>query len=147
MSLLELLAVVMLMGIFATAAASRYGRDVIGNVGVRGEARKLSLGMLEAQRRAIKTGDNHGIQVYGPTSAITSWAMFRVLSNGSREIVGSPHAISDDYTVRADGSQIIFNFEGNGTDEFNATLDGPNRQWTIRVLPLTRMLDCRETTS
>ena len=43
LSLLELLVVVSLMGIFSSAAFMRFGRDVFGDSGARSQARKLSL--------------------------------------------------------------------------------------------------------
>lgn len=144
MSLLELLAVVTLMGIFSAAVVTRFGRDIFGDVGVRGEARKISLGLLQAQRRAIRTGDPHGLQVYGSQSNISSWSVIRVLDNGSREIVEGPIAVPSDLTIATDRSEILFDFEGNGTNSFTADLSGPNRTWKIDVTQLTGLIDCHE---
>ncbi len=146
MSLLELLAVVALMGVFTAAVASRFGRDILGDVGVRGEARKLSLGMLEAKRCAVRTGDQHGIQLYGSTSDVTSWAVVRVHDDGSRTVVDGPFVVERDFTVKADRSELLFDFEGHAQSAFNANLVGPHRQWAIQIFPLTGMIDCQEVT-
>ncbi len=144
MSLLELIAVVTLMGIISAGVAARYGRDILGDVGVRNGARKLSLGMLEAQRCAIRTGDKHGLQLYGSTGDVSSWAVFREYPDGSREIIDGPFPVPEDYKLSAGSDQILFDFEGNGTNKFEASLDGPHRNWELRVFPLTRMIDCQE---
>ena len=49
LSLIELLVVVTLLGVFATAALMRFGRDTFGDTGARSEARLLSLAMLHAR--------------------------------------------------------------------------------------------------
>ncbi|GAB5405531.1 MAG: hypothetical protein Aurels2KO_37620 [Aureliella sp.] len=146
LSLLELLAVVALMGVFTAAVASRFGRDILGDVGVRGEARKLSLGMLEAKRSAVRTGDQHGIQLYGSTGDVSSWAVIRVNDDGSRSVVDGPFAVEKDFVVKADRSEFLFDFEGHATSAFNAKLVGPHRQWAIQIFPLTGMIDCQEVT-
>ena len=146
MSLLELLAVIPLMGIFSAAAVTRFGRDIFGDTGVKSEARKISLGMLSAQRGAIRTGDRHGVVFDGSLSQATQWTVVRELSGGAREIVDGPHTIADDFSVSVDSDEIMFDFEGNGTSTFQCDLQGPHRSWRITILPLTRMIDSFEIT-
>ncbi len=145
-SLLELIAVVAILGVISAGVVSRFGRDAFGSVGVRGEARRLSLGLLEAQRCAIRTGDDHGIRTYGSTNSISAWEVVREYDDGSREVGDGPYSIPDDYQVQVDTSEIFFDFEGNGRSSFNVRLDGPKRYWQLRVFPLTRMIDCQEIT-
>ena len=146
MSLLELLAVIAIMGVLATAVTSRYGRSLIGNTGVRNEARRLSLGLLEAQRASIKSGLQHGVQLNGGTSNATSWSIIRIESDGTRSVIDGPLPFNEELRVTSDASEIFFDFEGNGTTEFNVSFVGPERSWALSVLPLTRMIDSRETT-
>lgn len=146
LSLLELLAVVTLMGVISAAAAVRFGRDIFGDTGVRSGARTLSLAMLEAQRGAIRTGQTHGLQLYGPLNNASSWSVVRVEDDSSRTVVDGPHAIPKDYRVQVDASEVLFDFEGNGNTAFQADLFGPHRSWRISVFPLTRMIDSREVT-
>ena len=143
-SLLELLVVITLLGIFSAAAATRFGRDTLGDAGVRGGARKMSLAILEAQRGAIRTGDQHAIQLNGPTSNATSFSVIQIMGDGSRVVVDGPHEIPSDYQVSANASEAQFNFEGNGVSAFIVNFNGPHRTWQITVQPLTRMIDCRE---
>lgn len=146
LSLLELLAVVSLMGVFTAAVASRFGRDILGDVGVRGEARRISLGMLEAKRTAIRSGETCGIEFSGPTSSITGWSVIRVLASGNREVVDGPFAIEKDFLVSADSKELLFDFEGHAQAALKAKLTGPHREWQIVVFPLTGMIDCSEVT-
>ena len=56
MSLLELMAVVTLMGIFATIAIARLGPTIFGDIGSQTDARRVGLVLLQAKRRAITAG-------------------------------------------------------------------------------------------
>ncbi|RMF39771.1 MAG: prepilin-type N-terminal cleavage/methylation domain-containing protein, partial [Planctomycetota bacterium] len=144
MSLLELLAVATLMGIFASVATMRLGRDIFGDSGARSEARKISLGMMEAQRSAILTGQTHGIQFHGPLNRITAWSVVRVSPTGSRIKVDGPTDIPGELQVSVDSNEVLFDFEGNGNRRIQVDLVGPHRKWRIIVMPLTRMIDCSE---
>lgn len=144
MSLLELLAVITLLGVFSTAIMSRYGRNLLGNTGVRSKARELSLSLLQAQRTAIRTGTPHGVLFRGSSSKVESWAVVRFESNGSQSIVDELAPLPDDFQLSVSSDRIVFDFEGNGTSELQAKLNGPGRSWQVSVLPLTRMIDSRE---
>ncbi len=144
LSLLELVVVITLLGIFSAAAATRFGRDILGDVGVRGGARMLSLAILEAQRGAIRTGDRHAIEMNGSISNVTSFSVIRINNDGSRQVVDGPHEFPSDYRVSTNSKAAEFNFEGNGVASFVADFVGPHRKWRITVQPLTQMIDCRE---
>ncbi len=144
LSLIELLGVVTLLGVFATAALMRFGRDTFGDTGARSEARLLSLAMLHAQRAAIRTGDPHGVVMQGPAAAATSWAIIGRRQDGSRVTVEGPHPVAERVRVSASASEIWFDFEGVGSQPFAAQLRGPNRSFAVQVEPLTRMIRTQE---
>lgn len=145
-SLLELIAVVTLMGVLGTAILTRLSRDILGDSGARSEARKLSLGMLEAQRAAIRTGNSHGVAFNGTTANATSWSIIQVDSLGTETLVEGPNSLPTDLAVSVSQARIMFDFEGNGSTAFDARLAGPHRVWQLRVAPLTQMIDSREIT-
>ena len=58
-TLLELLVVISMIGIFAAVVTARYGRSIFGEFGARALAREMSLDLLTCQRAAIATGDDH----------------------------------------------------------------------------------------
>ncbi|QEF98746.1 hypothetical protein Mal15_28010 [Stieleria maiorica] len=144
LSLIELLVVVTLLGVFATAALMRFGRDTFGDTGARSQARLLSLAMLHAQRAAIRTGDSHGVVMQGPAAAATSWTVVRRRQDGSKVTVEGPHAVAERVRVSANASEMWFDFEGIGSQPFAAQLRGPNRSYTVHVEPWTRMIRTQE---
>jgi len=144
MSLLELLAVITLMGIFAASVGIRYGRDILGDTGVRSKARELTIGLNAAQRAAIRSGLPHGIRFDGSAGNVSSWSVVRFDSGGGTTLVDGPYPMNSDLELAVDRSEIVFDFEGNGTGELNAQFSGPNRKWMVSVMPLTRMIDSRE---
>jgi type II secretory pathway pseudopilin PulG len=144
MSLLELLAVITLIGVFSTVVMTRYGRSLLGDTGARSKARELSLGLLQAQRSAIRTGEAHGVIFTGTLTNISSWSVVRIAQNGSQTVVDGPVPMGTDFRLGVNKDSIVFDFEGNGQSELQATLAGPDRTWQVSVLPLTRMIDSRE---
>ncbi|HBE72082.1 MAG TPA: hypothetical protein DDW52_28425 [Planctomycetaceae bacterium] len=147
MSLLELLAVVGIMGVLSATVAARYGRDVLGNIGVRGQARKLSLGLVEAQRLAVRSGRLHGVQFAGSLGDASSWSVVAVGDTGDRTVVDGPFLLSDDYQLTTNASEILFDFEGNATKAVSISLVGPNQTWTVDTLTLSGLIDCKKSGS
>lgn len=143
-SLLELLAVMTLMGIFASVATMRLSRDVFGDTGARSEARRLSTGMLQAQRAAVRTGKPHVVVFHGSRHDVESWSIYQEENNGRRTLVDGPYEIRPEVEVSVDRQEIVFDFEGNGVPGAQVNLAGPHRRWRIQVMPLTRMIDSRE---
>lgn len=145
-TLLELIAVVTLLGLFSSAAFMRIGRDIFGDTGARSQARIVSLAMLQAQRAAIRTGDSHGLILNGSTSSVSSWTIVQQLQDSSTSIVDGPHAFPEELTVSANRSDMWFDFEGNGNQRFELTFFGPNRSYQLTVQPMTRMIRSEEVT-
>ncbi|QDT11429.1 prepilin-type N-terminal cleavage/methylation domain-containing protein [Planctomycetes bacterium K23_9] len=140
LSLLELLVVVTLMSIFASAAFMRFGRDVFGDTGARSESRTMSLALLQAQRAAIRSGDDHGLLTDGPASKITSWTVVQRRQDNSTVVIDGPHVIPDELSVSVSHNEMWFDFEGNGSQMFDVKLSGPHRKFQLRVEALTRMI-------
>lgn len=141
--MLELLAVVIILGIVATAVIPRVGRSVFAEFGAQAEGRKLSLSLLHAQRASIKTGDNHLVQFDGTTA--TSYQVLR-RSGTDLLLVDGPYPISDDVTVTASSSEIEFTFEGQtaGLTPHTVDLVGENRSWQLSVIPITGSVSLQE---
>lgn len=144
MSLMELLAVVMLMGVLASSVAMRYGREILGDTGVRSKASELSIGLNQAQRAAIRSGIPHGVTFAGNLNQVQSWSVVRFDHDGTETVVDGPYTMAQDFTLSVDSKEIVFDFEGNGTSQINAQFSGPNRSWSVSVMPLTRMIHSQE---
>jgi hypothetical protein len=102
------------------------------------------LGLLQAQRSAIRSGVPHAVKFAGNPAAVTSWTIVRIDTGGQQTVIDNSGPLSGDYTLQVDSSQIVFDFEGNGTSSFNARFNGPDRTWEVNVQPLTRMIDSHE---
>ena len=77
MTLLELVAVVFIIGLLGAMAVTRYGIHAIADVGAQGFARRLALDCLQARRRAISTGDNHLLRFTIVGGKATQYALYR----------------------------------------------------------------------
>ncbi|MGB7345747.1 MAG: prepilin-type N-terminal cleavage/methylation domain-containing protein [Pirellulaceae bacterium] len=146
LSLLELLVVVTLMGVFASTAFMRFGRDIFGDSGARSVTRTVSLGLLQAQRAAIRTGDRHALIFQGPLANAISWTIIQETAGGSQVVISGPHTVADEVTMSCNQNEMWFDFEGAGSQMFAADISGPNRSYELRVEPLTRMIRTREVT-
>ena len=145
-TLMELLAVVILMGILAVVGIARFGRSASANFGSNGEARMLSLSMLRARRLAITTGDNHFIQfdAAAPTAATQYNVMQRT---GSGDVlVEGPHLLNSDVTVVASEAEMDFTFEGEADGAYQVDFDGNGRSWQLNVVPITGAVSVAEVT-
>ncbi len=135
-TLLELLVVVTLMGIFASVAAARFGPTLFRDFGSQSDARRVSLDMLRAQRLAIMSGDNHYLEftVNGSNTA-SGYQIFRLTSSGA-EPADAYRAFTQDVAVTVSHPRVEFTFEGQGLAAYRVDLNGPNRQWVVTVVPI-----------
>ena len=146
MSLLELLAVVTLMGILAVIGTTRFGRSVYANFGSQGEARTLSLSMLRAKRLSITTGDNHFIQFDAATpNAATQYSLMRRTGTGDTLVEG-PSILNEDVTVVPSATEMDFNFEGEAAAPYQVDFTGNGRNWRLNVIPITGAVVVAEVT-
>ena len=127
-SLLELLAVVTLLGIFAAIATGRYGRSIFAEVGAQAEARKLSLALLGAKRSSISTGQNHYVEFNAAQA--TSYRLMRRGGAGPVEVQGW-EPISDDATISVSSTLMEFNWEGGALDAYTIDCVGVDRSYRL----------------
>ncbi len=142
-TLLELLAVITVVGVLAAVGMSRLGRSVLGDFGSQGQARLLSVALLHAQRAAIKTGDNHFVLFNA--AAASSYQIMRRL-NGVDTLVDGPHALSGDVTIAVSHTVMEFTFEGQALDAYSINLSGDHRVWLLTVIPINGAVLVQETT-
>ena len=144
LTLIELIVVITLLGVFASAVMMRLGASVFADTGARIEARLMSNALLRSQRAAIQTGDTHGLIFHGPHSSVTGWSIFQRRPDGTRVTIEPTHHFASEVDVSTNHAEVEFDFEGNGTTTFHAKLTGPNRAYEVHVEPLTRMIRTRE---
>jgi prepilin-type N-terminal cleavage/methylation domain-containing protein len=134
-SLLELLAVVTLIGIFSSVVVMRYGRTLFGDFGSQSVARQLSLDLLTCQRAAIRTGDDHFLEfTLGGTRAV-SYRLMRDTGMAT-VLVDGPRTFATDVVVTVSQDRMRYNFEGAAAANYSITLVGQNRSTRIDVIPI-----------
>ncbi|GIW90866.1 MAG: hypothetical protein KatS3mg109_1298 [Pirellulaceae bacterium] len=134
-TLLELLVVVTLIGIFAAVAAARYGRSFFGDFGAQGAARRLALELSRAQRLAITTGDNHFVELR-QSDGRAGYRLMRRSPSGTAP-VDNPHWFDKEVTVRSSDTELEFTFEGEALGAYRVQLSGANRQFRVLVTPVS----------
>ena len=135
MTLLELLVVVVLMGIFAAVAMARFGPTLFSDFGSQSDARRLSLALLQAQRMSILSGDNHYLQFTIDNGHAVGFQIYRRASSGV-EAAGEYQAFSEKITVSASHPVAEFTFEGQSLAAYQFTLSGDHRHWQVNVVPI-----------
>ena len=149
-TLLELLVVVTLVGILSTAVVGRYGRAVFGDFGARTEGHQMWLDMQRARREAIRTGVPHTVHLMGASGG--RWTGYRIVAGtaeqaaaGGGVTLGEPRVFAEELHVTGDSSTVEFDFEGQADRAVQLQLQGPHRQWQVRVLPLIGSVTVTET--
>jgi len=136
-TLMELVAVVTIIGLVGAMAASRYGTSAIADVGAQGFARRLSLDCLQARRRAISTGDNHLLRFTLSGGNATQYALYR-RQGGSVTLVDDVHTVPKNVTVATAGTtDMEFTFQGDALASYTITVTAPDRTRTVTVPQLT----------
>lgn len=145
MSLLELVAVVSILGLLSLAAVTRFGHGAIQNTSAEGFTRKISLDLLQARRRTIATGDNHYLQLTTSGGNVTSYVLFRRAAIGDT-VVDEVKTVPNGVTVTASHTTLEFDFEGSALAGYTISIAGPNRSWLVTVITLPGTVDVAETT-
>jgi hypothetical protein len=137
MSLMELAAVVLIIGLVGAAAATRYGGSAIADVGVQGFARQLALDCYQARRRAISNGNNHLLRFTIVGGNATQYAFYQ-RNGGSVILLDDIRAVPSGVTVTTGGAiDLEFNFTGEALASYTITCQAPDRTRTVTVYQVT----------
>lgn len=134
-SLLELLAVVTILGLLAAIGATRLAPGIQGNVARGTDSFRTLMAMRQARAAAIATGDDHRLRMIATGGAITAFQIERL--GGTTTIVEGPHNFSGETTILQTGSDATFNFQGEATVAPVLTFAGPDRTDRITVVAAT----------
>lgn len=138
-SLVELLAVTVILGILGSAAIAVMRVDSAGNHGAKTTARNLAKDLQQARQRAISTGDDHYLQLAYTGSYVSGYTMYRD-DGGSPVAVDSFQQLSDYVQVTIDPEVKLtpsFTFEGGATASYEFTVVGPNLKYQVTVTAAT----------
>lgn len=142
-TLLELLVVVSLMGILSTVVVSRYGRQLFGDFGARGDAHKLWMDLQLTRRLSIRTGRNHQLQFDGSAGRWTGYRIVEVNGVAARSELPA-RTFTPDIHVTCPARAVEFTFEGSSTASTVVQLKGPNRQWRVETGALSGLVTVTE---
>lgn len=134
-SLLEVLAVVVILGLLAVAGAARLAPGVEGNLASGTDSFRILMALRQARSAAIATGDNHRVRMVSTGGAITGFQIER--DGGSTTIVEGPYTFSQSISITQSGSDATFNFQGEAVVAPVITFSGPNRTDRITVVSAT----------
>ena len=144
-SLMELVAIIAIIGLITVASITRFGHSTIANSSAEGFARKLSLALAHARRATISTGENHFVQLSPASGTITSFTLIRRASSGDTQVEQSL-AVPADVTLASASRELEFDFDGSALSAYTISLTAPDRSWDITVVQLTGAIGVTETT-
>lgn len=136
-TLLEMVAVITLLGILAAAAAGAFRPESVGDLDGSVTARRIAWNLQQARRSAISSGDNHVLVCQASGGNITGFTLQRRLPDSSLTPVDAPQTIPDFVTVTASSLAPEFAFEGEALAGYTFTITSPHKSWTVTVAQAT----------
>jgi len=127
--------VLSILAAMAAVAMSRMGSSLVANLRSTTDARRLSLDLLQAKRRAIASGDDHYLLLSG-AGPYTGYTLYRQTSGGD-VAVDTPRMFPAEVVVTSTHNQLQYTFEGNALAAYQVTLTAPDRTWQLSVTPAT----------
>jgi hypothetical protein len=131
-----MIAVVLLLGVVAAVLVARSGQDTVRNLAAQGAARLLELDLMQAQRRAISTGDNHYLQFTSSGPTVTGYQLYRRAAGGD-VTVDDQRQVAAGVTVAISHSTMEYAFSGAALAAYQIDIDGPAQSWIVSVTPAT----------
>jgi prepilin-type N-terminal cleavage/methylation domain-containing protein len=136
-TLLEMVAVVALLGILALAAAGAFRPQTIGDMDGHVTAERIAWSLRTARRRAIATGDNHVLQFQTSAGAVTGYTLHRRNADTSLTAIDAAITLPSYVTVTASSTVPEFTFEGDSLAGYTFTVASPHKSWTVTVAQAT----------
>jgi type II secretory pathway pseudopilin PulG len=136
-TLLELVAVFIILGTIATAGVVAFRGSVLDVVEAEVTTRRVAMLLHEARRLAISHGDNHLVGFTTSGSNIVGFTLQRRLGGGGTIDVGTYQAIPNGLTVTVTPADPEFQFEGQATATTTISVTGSGRTWQTIVVAAT----------
>ncbi len=138
-SLLELTAVIVIIGLIAGLGISRFGHDSLGVSQGEGFTRKLVLGLQLARRQAISEGVNAAVVLTQTGGNVTQWTIVRAASGGDETtevnvvVPSNVSVTTSDYRWEFDYTGQLVAPVGGGLITIGLT----SRGWNLQVSAAT----------
>ena len=144
-SLIELIAVLAILGLVVAAGIGRFGSGTLENIQAESYVRRLALDLAHARRATISTGDNHYLSLTTAAGKVTNYVLTRRASGGD-VVVDEPRATPAGTTVVASHSELEFDFDGSALGGYTLSVAGPARSWSLTTVAATGAQQVVETT-
>ncbi len=135
-TLLELIVTVTMVGILAAVTTARLSSSTQANHSTVGDARRLALDLLQAQRRAIATGDNHYVAFTTSAGKIVNYTLYRRQA-GVNVAVDAVHTFDTQITITSADTNLEYQFDGTALSAYSITLAGPNMSYQVTATMAT----------
>lgn len=138
-SLLELVAVVAIIGLLAGMASMRFGDDALAVARAEGFTRRLALGLQLARRQAISEGVNAALTLQRTGGVVESWTIVRAPTAGD-EVTEATTSLPADTTVTTSDDRWEFDYTGalvTPSSGGTVRVDAPNWYWNVQVYAAT----------
>jgi type II secretory pathway pseudopilin PulG len=133
MTLMEIVAVVMIIGIMAAMAATRFGTNAVADVDASGFARRVALDCLQARRRAISTGNNHLLRFTIVGGKATQYVLCSK-SGATLTQMDDVRTVPANVTVTTAGTtDMEFAFTGSALAAYTITIASADRTKSVTV--------------
>ncbi|HEY4234414.1 MAG TPA: type II secretion system protein [Lacipirellulaceae bacterium] len=133
MTLFEIVAVVMIIGIMAAMAATRFGTNAVADVNATGFARRLALDCLQARRRSISTGNDYLLRFTITGGKATQYVLYSKVGATVTQM-DDVHTVPTNVTVTTAGTtDMEFTFTGATLAAYTITISSADRTKTVTV--------------
>jgi type II secretory pathway pseudopilin PulG len=133
MTLMEIVAVVMIIGIVAAMASTRFGTNAVADVDASGFARRVALDCLQARRRAISTGNDHLLRFTIVGGKATQYVLHSKVGATLTQM-DDVHTVPTNVTVTTAGTtDMEFAFTGSALAAYTITIASADRTKTVTV--------------
>jgi len=130
------MAVVLILGVLASAAVLRLGSGSLGTLGAETDAQRIALDLRQARRRAISHGADHCVKFLSDSGGVHGYGVYR-RDTGGDIAVDALREVPSHITVSPSHAQCEFSFEGQAAAAYQIDVAGGTRSWTVSVIPLT----------
>lgn len=136
MTLIEVLAVVLIVGIMSSVLIMRLGLPSVGNPGARAVARRLALDLRHARSLAIAQGVNHYLGFDAGGEMLTGYTIYR--EAGANDVaVESYRAFERGVTATSAATRAEFEPGGTALAGYSFIVAGPTQNYTVTVIAAT----------
>ncbi len=136
MTLVELMAVVAIVGILSAVVITRLGSAGIGNPGAQAVARRLSLDFRHARGLAIAEGINHYVKFDVSGTDLVGYTVYRTDSPTDIR-VETYRTFEKGVTATSGTTQVEFTPTGAALAACTVVVSGPSATYTVSVIAAT----------